>query len=65
MTAHPRWSCPTCGSKNVQIALPTWHRESLNGDLQFVEVDSEAEPLWWYCEDCYAVDDGSPTDLKD
>ena len=59
--ARPRWECPECGSRNVQIALPAWYRETANG-LSFVDTDEGADPLWWYCVDCERSDTGKPID---
>jgi hypothetical protein len=47
-----RWKCPKCGSENVQVAIPTWYRESSDGTLTFVNTDEEADPLYWVCDDC-------------
>jgi rubredoxin len=55
-----KWKCRECGSINVQISLPTWYRESQDGDLMLVDTDYEADPIYWYCEDCDTSDNGSP-----
>ena len=55
-----RWVCPHCGSENVQISLPTWYKEDTAYQLTFVNTDSEAHVLWWYCEDCEETDSGFP-----
>lgn len=56
----PKWKCNVCGSTNVQISLPTWFRETTDGELTMVEPDSEATILWWYCEACDETDGGPP-----
>lgn len=50
----PRWKCPECGSKNMQISLPAWH----------TETDEEADVMWW-CPDCNATGHGEPIDRND
>lgn len=55
-----KWKCPACGSHNVQISLPTWYKETQDGQLEAVEVDSEADVLWWWCEDCDESELGEP-----
>jgi DNA-directed RNA polymerase subunit RPC12/RpoP len=61
----PRWKCPSCGGTDVQISLPTWYTETLDGDLTMVETDSDACVSWWYCETCSETGDGEPDDLLD
>lgn len=61
----PRWRCPCCKGTNVQISFPTWYRETRDNDLQYIDVDSEAEILWWYCDDCDETDIGSPEEIED
>jgi hypothetical protein len=58
-----RWRCPKCKSRNVQVSLPTWYYESMTHDMVPVEVDSEADISWWYCEDCEETDSGAPEDM--
>lgn len=56
-----RWTCPECRSPKVQISLPSWHVETSDGHLVFVEADAEAAPRYWYCEDCSESGNGEPT----
>lgn len=56
----PRWCCPSCKSLRVQISLPTWYRESSDFSLTFVQTDSDADPLYWYCESCEETGTGAP-----
>lgn len=51
-TSRGRWRCPECKSENVQISLPVWFREYADGELRQVDIDAEADPLWWICDDC-------------
>ena len=60
MTAS-RWQCPACKSANVSISLPTWYHDNDDGELTLVQVDEEADPLYWACNDCYADGQGEPT----
>jgi hypothetical protein len=60
-----RWRCPCCKSRNVQVSLPTWYRESMTHDLQFVDTDAEADIAWWYCDDCGETDSGIPDDMTE
>ena len=55
-----KWACPACQSRDVHIALPVWFAETQDGDLTQIQVDSEAEPLYWCCNVCYADGIGSP-----
>ena len=55
-----RWKCPKCGSTHVQVALPTWYRETSGGTLQLVNTDEEAEVQYWYCEACEGGGSGEP-----
>jgi hypothetical protein len=57
---HPRWQCPACGSANVQVRLPVWFTEYLDGELIEVSIDEEADPQAYYCADCFASEAGSP-----
>jgi hypothetical protein len=57
---HSRWQCPACCSVNVQIRLPVWFREYLDGELVEVSIDEEADPDAYYCADCFACEAGSP-----
>jgi hypothetical protein len=66
----PRWKCPACGSTDVHIALPAWHREDIgdNGEVcepEYIESDTEAQVLWWVCnaDNCYETGQGAPVDL--
>jgi len=58
-----RWACPKCGSKDVEIALPAWCKESTDYDLTPCNVDEESAPIYWFCNTCEASDRGSPVDL--
>lgn len=55
----PRWQCPHCKSVKVQIGLPAWHTET-DGRLTYVETDTEADVMWWYCPECNSSDTGEP-----
>jgi rubrerythrin len=57
---RPRWKCPSCGSTNVQISLPTWYRETDDYALEMVDTDSEADISYWFCEDCDSSESGEP-----
>ena len=57
---HSRWTCPACGSADVQVRLPVWFREYQDGELVEVSIDSEADPQAYYCGDCFACESGSP-----
>jgi hypothetical protein len=57
-----RWACPHCSGRNVQVSMPTWYYEATGFDLTFVETDTEAEVMFWYCEDCQESDSGQPID---
>ncbi len=59
-----RWACPACGSHDVQVSLPAWHRESCSLELQYLETDAEASVMWWYCNDCDESGTGEPTEIK-
>jgi len=61
--AASRWACPECQSHNVEISLPTWYRETPGYSLTFVNTDSEADPLYWYCNDCCESGTGSPDEV--
>lgn len=58
--SDPKWKCPLCGDTNVQISLPAWHTETEDGELTYVETDTEAEVKYWYCEKCNESDFGEP-----
>ena len=60
---NSRWACPQCGSKDVEIALPMWFRESDAYDLSPCHLDDDSDPLFWLCNTCEASDKGSPVDL--
>ena len=60
---NSRWACPQCGSKDVEVALPMWCTEDMNGDLAPGHLDEEADPFFWFCNTCEASDRGSPVDL--
>ena len=60
---NSRWACPKCGSKDVEIALPVWCTEDMNGDLAPGHLDEDADPLFWLCNTCEASDRGSPVDF--
>jgi hypothetical protein len=55
-----KWKCPCCASENVQISLPVWFTETQTGELTQVEIDAEADPRYWCCEDCDETGDGEP-----
>lgn len=55
-----KWCCPECGSLDVQVSLPSWFRETDTGDLEYVEVDGEADIRAWYCDDCGESCEGEP-----
>jgi len=55
-----RWKCPSCGSKNVQVSLPTWYKETSAGELIFVNTDEEASVQFWYCADCKSTGEDEP-----
>lgn len=57
----PKWRCPNCNSTDVEISLPTWYTETDDGELHFVDIDAEADVLWWYCNHCSESDSGEPT----
>lgn len=59
-TAASKWQCPICASGKVQISLPVWFREDTEGNLTQCEVDTEASPRYWYCEDCSESGNGEP-----
>jgi hypothetical protein len=59
-----RWLCPKCLSDRVQIGLPAWFTESADLNLRYVEVDAEAEIMWWNCLDCDETDGGRPTEAQ-
>jgi hypothetical protein len=59
-TSRSRWKCPDCGSQNVQIRLPVWFSEYQDGELVEVSIDGEADPQAYYCEDCFACENGFP-----
>jgi hypothetical protein len=56
-----RWKCPNCGSHRVHVRLPAWFTETAGGDLTHVSTDSEADTQGYYCERCYACEEGAPT----
>lgn len=58
-----RWACPKCGSKDVEIALPTWYMEDKDGSLIVSPEQDGTETLYWVCNTCAAGDRGEPTDL--
>ena len=58
-----RWACPKCGSKDVEIALPTWYREDKGGSLTVAPEQDGTEILYWICNTCAASDQGYPVDL--
>ena len=55
MTAN-RWKCPQCGGTDLSVSIPTWYREDADGTLTLVQIDEDADPLWWLCNnhDCCA-----------
>lgn len=57
-----RWRCPKCSSDKVQIALPTYYRETVDFDLEFQDTATDGEILYWYCEECGGSDSGKPVD---
>jgi hypothetical protein len=65
MSDDSRWKCPQCSSKNVQIGLPAWHTETTDMVLTYVETDSEADIMWWYCADCGESDSGHPAEVEE
>jgi hypothetical protein len=56
-----RWRCVLCFSTRVQISYPAWYYEDTAYDLKFINTDEDADPLYWYCEECGAADSGHPT----
>lgn len=68
-----RWECSSCGGRHVQVTLPFWYRELSPenpdeyrvGSLQPVGVDEDADPMWWYCEDCEETGSGRPMEADD
>lgn len=60
MPKSNKWECEFCHGHNVQISLPVWHREDTDGELTQLGTDSEACPLYWYCEDCDESGNGEP-----
>ena len=54
--APSRWKCRQCGSRNVEVSYPAWFREGTDYSIELIEPDNEADPLWFYCEDCEAND---------
>jgi hypothetical protein len=60
-----RWKCRECGSHEVQISLPAWYHEDADGRLQYVQVDAEAEPMYWYCDSCQAGGRGRPDEIQE
>jgi hypothetical protein len=69
LIASSRWACPECASRNVQIALPHWCRETRGsapdrvGELHPIGYDEDADPLWWICGDCEAAGQGKPDEV--
>lgn len=59
----PRWVCKKCGGTEVQISLPAWHRESADFELTYIETDTEAEPMYWWCESCQEGGRGQPDEI--
>ena len=57
-----RWACPACGSRDVEIALPAWFRETDGFTLDQTSVDAEADILYWACNDCDGNGCGDPID---
>ncbi len=55
-----RWKCPSCGSHDVQVSLPTWYRETSEGNLVMVNTDGEASVQYWHCEACDDGGSGEP-----
>lgn len=55
-----RWRCPSCKGTKVQVGLPAWFIEREDYSLRQVEIDAEADIMWWYCPDCGETDTGSP-----
>lgn len=58
-----RWGCPDCGSRDVEVAYPAWYREGKDLALKPTSVDSEAEPLYWACNNCFNSGRGEPVNL--
>lgn len=63
MKSPSRWVCTDCRSE-VQISLPTWYIERLDGTLEFVETDDEADALYWYCPKCDVSYQGQPEEAN-
>lgn len=59
-----RWKCPECGSQSVQISLPTWYYEGKDYSLTFVQTDSDADVMYWYCDDCNEGGRGMPEEVE-
>ena len=55
-----RWVCPSCDSENVEVCLPTWYREDIDGTFTPKFLDSRDEIMQWYCPDCSASEEGYP-----
>lgn len=59
-----RWRCPECKGTKVQIGLPAWFIERPDYTLKFVEPDTEAEIMYWFCPDCCDSGDGNPEENR-
>jgi hypothetical protein len=40
--------------------LPVWFTETVDGHLTQVNIDEEADPQGWYCENCFECEEGAP-----
>lgn len=49
-------TCARCGGSNVQVSLPAWFNANNINELK--DVDAEASPRDYFCEDC-----GDPCDV--
>ncbi len=58
-----RWRCPECHTSDIQIALPVWFKEE-GLVLEQIQIDEEADPIYWLCNGCEADGQGAPEAIE-